>query len=79
MVGLKFPNPDRHYITASLVFNGNEMIPPRSMSNKSLRGLLWRTQDGTFDGLTCEGEAAQRNRERRLLRDFNDGAKGVNK
>lgn len=34
------------------------MIRPRSMSNKSLRGLLRRASDGTFDGVTCEGEAA---------------------
>lgn len=34
------------------------MIRPRSMSNKSLRGLLRRAWDGTFDGVTCEGEAA---------------------
>lgn len=64
------------------VFNGDEMIPPCSMSNKSLRGLLQRTQDRTFDGLTCEGEAAEWGREERrkaLVWDFNDVEKAVNK
>lgn len=40
------------------------MIPPCSMSNRSLRGLLYRTEEGTFDGLTCEGEAGEWGREK---------------
>lgn len=52
------------------------------MSNKSLRGLLYRTQDGTFDGLTCEGEAGEWSREERreaLVWVCNDVEKAVNK
>lgn len=58
------------------------MIPPSSMSNKSLRDLLWRREKGTFDGLTCEGEVSvdqKQSRKESWVWDCNDVEKAVNK
>lgn len=41
------------------------MIPLWSMSKRSLRGLQHRTERGTFDGLTCEGEVGEWGRARK--------------
>lgn len=41
------------------------MIILCSLSSKSLRDLLNRTEEGTFDGLTCEGEAGDSGRQRK--------------
>lgn len=35
------------------------------MSYKSLRDILFRTDEGTSDGLNCEGEVAEWGRERK--------------